>query len=501
MQSDRSMGLTVDSDGNRAIISLRHSYQWVIVIGAIVSVGLIGVGALIALDASLTVVIAVVAVSFLLYVAIPRLAVIMIFAAPLATVQVSPMGALFVLATWLIIFAVRQKSVLHPFVLFGLPISLYIIIGGANLSTYRGTVSGSTITFILLHILMLLLGVAVVGGVKKQVLRSSTGFNVKPEWMLIGVLPGLVGVLLVVHSAGLAIIHPQTRADIGGLPLLLAESLEAGLLLYACHAFSQPLRRSRDVVVICLVLIGLAMPGYRGWPVIGLILVAICGIYFGRIRVTMRGILLLAALITLIIAGGELIRRDTAAGKSPGSELSTQELAVQYHAQDVPPGLLELHFAFRETIGLTQILVHDRQEGRRVHPSLLIADFKTLLPGKQISGGVLLNQVVGIQGPLGLTAGAVGVSYMDLGSLSLALFFTVGAFLGAAWRFAAKDPRWAMFYFVIALYVIQWFHRGVPKPSYIVVPFFFLLLATLAKAPSLAKPSYMQSARAGRLAK
>jgi hypothetical protein len=493
------MGLAVGPNGNRAIISLRRPYWWGIAIGTTVLAALIGVGALIAANASLTAVIVIVALSFLLYVVIPRAAVIMIFVAPIATAQVSPLGALFVLVTWLIIFAVRQKSVLHPFVLFGLPISLYIIIGGANISTYRGTVSGSTITFILLHVLTLFLGVAIIGGVKRQVLQSSTGFNVKPEWLLIGVLPGLVGVLLVVHSAGLAIIHPQTRAEIHGLSLLLAESLEAGLLLYACHAFSQPSRRSRDVIVICLILTGLAMPGYRGWPVIGLILVAICGIYFRRIRVTIRGILLLTALITLIIAGGEFIRRDTAAGKSPGSELSTQELAVQYHAQSVPPGLLELHFAFRETVGLTQILIHDRQEGRRVHSSLLLGDFKTILPGKQISGGVLLNQVVGIQGPLGLTAGAVGISYMDLGSLSLALFFAVGALLGVAWRFAAKDPRWAMFYFLVVLYAIQWFHRGVPKPSYIVVPFFFLWLATLAKVPSLAKPLHMHGARVGRL--
>lgn len=403
-----------------------------------------------------------------------------IFVAPLATAQVSGIGAVGVLAASLAIYAVRQRAILHPLVLFGLPASLYMLIGGANLSTYRGTLTDATMKFIAFHLLAALLGTVLVGGVASRQLRQDKGLPVPAEWRIAAIVPGALGVLMAFGSAGLAIVHPYTRANIGGLALLLSESLQVGVLLWACHAFSRQTLRRRDLGALALLVVALAMPGYRGWPVIGIILITIAGVYFGRIRVRIRTVVILFGLVVFLVAGGEYIRRNTTGGQAPGTQLTTQQLAARYGAEGIPPGLLELHFALRETVGLTQVLVINRDRGRRVSSSLLLGDFKTLLPGKQTSGLVALNELIAIRGSLGLTAGAVGVSYMDLGRWSLVLFFAVGGVMGVAWRMAARDARWAMFYFLIVIYSIQWLHRGTPKASYVVVPAMFLALASLS---------------------
>jgi hypothetical protein len=122
--------------------------------------------------------------------------------------------------------------------------------------------------------------------------------------------------------------------------------------------------------------------------------------------------------------------------------------------------------------------------GRRIRGSLLLADFETMLPGKQLAGGQLIGQVVGIQGNTGLTGGAVGVSFMDIGYFSLLLVFVLGLCVGKAWQMASRAPQWALFYFLIIIYLIHFFHRGVPKPSYVFVPFFFLFVSSLARRSS-----------------
>jgi hypothetical protein len=445
---------------------------------AVTSVALL-VGVLLAGDPLVTAAVGGTLLAIIIMVMIPRSAPLMVFAAPLAVGQVSGFGGIAALLCCVVVFGIRTRSLLHPLVLYGAPISLYLLIGGANLSTYRGEVSSATLRLTLIYVLVLLLGAAISGGVAPRTGARDRSFTVRPGLLMAGFLPGVIGMTLIIQRAGLPLLHPNSREDLGGLRLLLGETLLAGLALYCCHVFTQRKPRRADWLIFALALLGLANSGYRGWPIVGAILIAASGVYFGRLHVTLWRVAALSTLCVLIIAGGDFIRRDTTAGNTIGA-LTTQEVATRYGAQAIPPGIREVHFTFREAIAITQTLVQDRRIGHRIRGSLLLADFETMLPGKQLGGGQLIGQVVGIRGDTGLTGGAVGVSFMDIGYLSLLLFFGVGLFIGQAWRMASKAANWAIFYFLFSIYALHWFHRGVPKPSYLIVPLLFLLMSSLA---------------------
>jgi hypothetical protein len=436
----------------------------------------LSMGLLVATHAQVTTAIGAAVLLAALAIAVPQLTVPSLFIAPLVVAQISGLGGVVMLLASLAIFGLTQRTISHPFVLVGVPIALYTILGGANISSYRGTIDDATLRLVLVDVIILLVGVAATGGTRSRRTRLTLARPIAPDILLLGFLPGLVGLALIISRAGIPLLHPSTRTSVGGLALLLGESALAGLALYCCNVFARRAPRRGDLMVMGSVVFALALSGYRGWPILGLLLVVICGVYFRRFRVTcLRACLVMGAVLT-IVAGGEFVRRDTGSG----SLLSTQQLASRYGAESIPPGVRELHLDFREVIALTQLLIRDREHGRRPTQSLLLADFETMLhPGQKYpSGGTLVGQIVGDQGRAGITAGAVGVSFMELGYASVLVFLCLGLLIGTSWRMATRSAQSAVFYFLVVIYAIHFFHRGVPKPSYLVIPLLYLLLVS-----------------------
>lgn len=410
-------------------------------------------------------------------IAMPSLAPVGLLVAPVAVAAVTPIGGVGLLLVLLLCYARLTRLYTSPLVLFGAPVAAYILIGGANISSYRGHVDPATLRFMLWHVVILLAGALATGGRPKEVDDAVGAGDVQPLHVLIGLAPGLLGLAWIVATSGVPLLHPESRVGIRGLPLLLAESLIAGLGLYCYRVFMQRSPQPREICVIAGLLLALAVPGYRGWPLIGIGLVVTLAVHFGRLRVRLRPILAISAIAVVIIAGGDSVRRMT-----NHQLLSSNAEAAQYGAQNLPIGFRQLHFAFRETIALTQELVSKRQEGVRLPHSLLLADFKTMLPGKEESGGTMVGQLVGVQGNAGLTAGAVGAAFMDMGRLSYLFFGCWGLALGFVYRRVRRASYWSAVYFLAIAYSLHFFHRGIPKPSYVVVPAMLLVLARLGRS-------------------
>jgi hypothetical protein len=388
---------------------------------------------------------------------------------------VQPLVAVGVLLLGLCVLAVKWAPFHHPVVLIGIPAALYLLLGAPNISTYRGVVQQSTVQFNLWNMLALLAGALVVAGGRRRVPRRTGGSAIGAPLFALALLPGIAGLALFSAKGGVAFLHPSSRVEAGGLALLLLETTTAALALYCYSVFSVRRAKAGDVIVILLLLGILADSGYRGWPIIGIGAAVFIPYYFGRLRLSPMRIFAIVGIIIVIVAGFDQIRRST----NP-AELTTEQVAQQYGARRIPAGLRQVHFSLRESIALGQRLIEARNSGIRLPDSLLLADIETALPGKQTSGGEMIANLFGASGNAGLTPGAVGAAYMDLGYGCLVLFFALGAFAGWTWRRLESASYWGPVYFFTVVYILHFVNRGIPKLSYVIIPLMFLIVAKLS---------------------
>jgi hypothetical protein len=385
----------------------------------------------------------------------------------------NPIAALVTLIIGLGLMLWTRVPNYRPVVILGLPLALYLLIGGANISHYRGEITAATIRLILIHILGLLVAIYLVA--RNASGPTSTPKPVSNDRLVFAFIPGLLGLALIVNTTGISLLQPAHRFDTSGLALLLFECLTAAITLYA---YSSLARRPRFTYVDWTILTGslflLLLSGYRGWFIVSVFAVALVALQFGAYRVTPYSAIALAAVTLTVFVGFQAIRRY-----SNPAGISSNQAAVKYGTESLPPGFRELHVGFRESIALTQELIERRDTtGTDLGNSVLLADLNTMRPGKQQSGGALIGNLFGRRFQGGLTPGAVGAAYTDLGTWSILLFLILGSLIGVAWRKGRQQPVWMVVFGLVVLCTIHFMFRGIPKPSYFVVPLMFLILAS-----------------------
>ncbi len=410
---------------------------------------------------------------------------------------VTPAGALAGLAAGCGLLLLLTGRYGNPPVLLGVILSLYLLTGGLNVSLYRGDIDPDFLRFATFSVVALLAGFALALVPGERCAGASHTVTMAPVADLlvyITALPGVVGLVWMVAGVhGMPLLDPALRFAIDPKALLLVETLFVPLILRGVSLWDT----SPAPVVKKLELAGwfllLALPGYRGWLVGALGVLALVALSRGATRRTLvlagsAGVLSLAILVFFA-----LVRRLTQV------ELFDPAESLRMHgAENLPQWFAQLHFAVRESLFIGQGLWFLRQDGIG-GPPLLFADLMTLLPGQQLAAGAVLGDFFGRSLAGGLTASLPGVLFYEYGGPgALLVMAAMGGLMGVGWRWVRQAHHrlpvglYALCYF----YLLHFFHRGTLKPSYIVVPLMLGGVLFLMRQSAVVRSSAPFSSRA-----
>jgi hypothetical protein len=403
------------------------------------------------------------------------------FGASYATPQVATIVLLFAFSS----IAISTREYLHPAFLIGIALCSYLLIGGTNFTIYRGTITDETFGAIFRNIAFLCAGAfcATSGSTFDRSMRisRSPAYGGKVELrrmhILISAIPGLIGVIWIVGTVGIPLLRPEARFMAPAKAVLLCELLTVPFALQVCRILSLQRVSAADFAILTAIAVILAVPGYRGLPLIAMLVSIIAGGMSGRVRLSLFRTALILILALSLLSFGQILRR------SLSSELSSNQTIIsRYYAETLPLGFAQLHFSLRESIALTQrILLTPRFGGTQV----LFADIASMRPGSDMSGGQMVAQAMGASEAGGLTPGATSLIYLAAGPYGAIVFILVGAGIGRLWRRyrAMASTSTAVLYAFAIVYTIHWFHRGVIKPGYILIPFAFYMAIKLIENP------------------
>jgi hypothetical protein len=403
----------------------------------------------------------------------PRRVELPLLAVVVSVSYVNPLLAAFLMSASLLTRGFRSRVLTHPGYIVGIATGIYLVVGGANISSYRGDVNDGTVRLILLHGVVFLLATFWSGGSKRLVAAGPAATPAATSSMLLVSAPAVAGLLLLTQHVGLVLLNPSLRFRASAISLTLLETAIAAVAFYCYRSFGSRRPNVSDSFTLVPLFLLLGASGYRGWLVMALAIVAFHLLYFRRVRLTLAKVLVLALVIAAVTGGFDNLRR-----MNNPEALSAAAAADEYGAEDIPPGLRQIHFALRESIALTQRLL-SLDSHRKPKESLLLADLKTVLPGQQPSGGSIIGDLLGRQQEGGLTPGAVGASIVDLRHFSYGFFGILGLLAGLLWRQTQRAPYWSTIYFLFVMYFLHFLHRGIPKLSYLLVPVYFYLAVRL----------------------
>jgi hypothetical protein len=218
------------------------------------------------------------------------------------------------------------------------------------------------------------------------------------------------------------------------------------------------------------IFLSLSLPGYRGWPIIALLCTLLLSIKRSPAKI-IKYAGLYGTIIVFIMSGLAYYRR------LHNIEFMQADILLEkVHAEHLGTFIGLLHVALRESIALSQSLIEDYMAGRNFSgTSLFLSDFLTLLPGKQDSGGIIIASLLS---GVGLTAGALGALVYEFGFLfAYFVIFTLGIVLAYFYRLAKikESPGYFVLYCLIVIYSVHYIHRGIPKPSYLIIPIISLV--------------------------
>lgn len=383
----------------------------------------------------------------------------------------APEWGAFAVLVAMIAIAVTYRAYFHPAIVLTIGPTAMLLIGGLNISHYRGLVPSEVFGYILSCIMLLAVGAG-------SVLLMSPNPPRKPPRspdisyavIVMSLLPGLLGVAWIVLTVGIPLISPNARFLADPKALFLAETATVPAVLLAYRYYVHRSFPGRDRLLAGMVAVVLLIPGYRNW-ILTAFLIGIIGLTrVGALRIKM-----IPALVAVAGAGAFLglvsIFRRAVSPQLLSSDASIERYDVEY----LPGFLAQLHLGFRESIALTSLIMSKAIDfhGQPV----FLADLMTLLPGERISGGRVIAQAFGAVLAGGLTPGLVGLLTAEFGAANCMIFFAaVGTVGGLIWRWcvASDRPEAAFFYGFFVVNFVLLFHRGIMKPSMVIVPLYFM---------------------------
>lgn len=371
-----------------------------------------------------------------------------------------------ILLSFLLTTALDWKSkTKNPTTLIILFVLLYLCIGSANISSYRGEINQS-FYMLLAYLASLIIIACELGAVVPPIKTEKREFYFPQKAIAICALPGALGVALLIPQ-GIPLLQPWKFTAVSAKSIFLIETLFTPLCLCIHNYFQkyQPLyKRKKYLYLSAALTVLLALPGYRGWIIISALLITYGYLLDnGKIHLAKLG----AAVggIFLIMTGLAVYRRTF------NTELSLASDVVQkYDASHLGKTFALLHFSLRESIAISQRLI---EGGISTAQSLFFSDILSMLPGKNTAGGEIVAQAYGDFSGVGLTPGAFGALSLEFGIASAYLIiFSIALFASYYIKVAkrSKSIVLELSALLICLYFVHFIHRGIPKPSYIVIP-------------------------------
>ena len=127
--------------------------------------------------------------------------------------------------------------------------------------------------------------------------------------------------------------------------------------------------------------------------------------------------------------------------------------------------ILPLYLNLRETVGIAnQIIIEDLKVGN-VIPMFFLELF-TILPGKQMSPGITLGNLIGKSGDAGLTPGIIGGAYLDIGYLTVFVPVLLILFITYFYKKSFIDDNFKVIYVLSLIQFFHVYHRGFLKLEY-----------------------------------
>ena len=370
----------------------------------------------------------------------------------------------------------NKKSYANPVFLMSFFGGFYYLAGGTNLSSYRGEVFENTMYLSFLFLFFLILGAFLLQC--RRTVSPVGERGVRNEILFVSFIPGFLGLILMMPT-GFPLFNPNGFTSVSGKAYFLAEFLIVPYLLLLSNCISFGFSRG-NVLKLVFVLFLLSLSGYRGWPMMAIIISVIAYIDFERGR-AVRYALLSSLSLFILLSGLSYFRRINNYDLMPAEELLSN---VDAEYLGVFLGLM--HLAFRESIAIGQALISYADAfSVYEYQNLFISDFLTMLPGDSYeSGGVVVASMFGVDRGVGLTPGALGALVFDFGIIA-AMFFAIilGAIIGALYIKSVSDSSnlWILLYLLIAIYIVHYMHRGIPKPGYLFIPLYFYLMIFIKK--------------------
>lgn len=158
--------------------------------------------------------------------------------------------------------------------------------------------------------------------------------------------------------------------------------------------------------------------------------------------------------------------------------VSSTELIKRYFDASIPPIfiflILPIYLNLRETVGITNQILTQELKANSIIP-LFFSEIFTVLPGKQISPGAVLGDLIGRSGDAGLTPGIIGGIYLDFGYFSLIVPSLIVFLICFFYRQCLKYDRYKILYALSLIQFFHLYHRGFLKLEYF-ISFFIVLV-------------------------
>jgi len=343
-------------------------------------------------------------------------------------------------------------------------------------STYRGEVELTILKYYSILCCLPLLLFFLSEGTKRT--QYSEGFRLNGLGIrMINLHLGLVYVCLfgIIAKYGLVILNQESRFDIDGFLSYIVKSSIYVPPIYFLANFSKKASIRELFLYYFLPLFPAIFIGSRGTVVMIIFCLIIIKIIKDSqfrnhaLRVlksknNLRILFLSSIFAFAILVGFSIIRRANSSFLS-----STEDLINTYFGTSNIFLYLffPFHIGLREQIGISNIII----TGQYTNPlpySLFFADMYTVLPGKQPSSGITINEMLTGNTHAGLTPGILGGTYLDIGIISLFSVFFLVLMLETLFRRAKSNDVLLLLYTISVVQFFHLFHRGLFKPEYLV---------------------------------
>lgn len=348
----------------------------------------------------------------------------------------------------------------------------YFGIGVANISNYRGEISVKTISLYSCLVLLSLIPFLFFKTQKSNSVLSLLPLQRFQTIAKVHLAIVWIFLLLIFILYGNILINQQLRF---GVSPAMGYIVKSSLVICLFFPFVQKTNKRSIFLYLVLPILPSIIIGSRGNVISFLICMALIYIIHNNVlskllvnlkKVNIRRIgFRLVAVSSIVIIPLFFIRRIF-----NKSLMQPMEMLVYYKFPSTSWFyllLLPLHVGFRETIGISNVIINNNYTNDYTPLPLFFQELMTLLPGSHIAPGqVLAKEVIGASLDGGLTPGLLGGTYVDFGVFSVFSGILLTFWIALILRKSEINSFYLIFGMLCLVQYIHLFHRGFLKPEY-----------------------------------